>query len=171
MACGCRARRSMRHWCGQVGLKLSEKALAPATREERGCYVDGTYSTNTTSVGNALPVGAERDVFDLLGLVYEEPSRREGKPKHQPMLEWSSEFVCRWVEFAVCLPEYGGHFRRVSVDGKLLQTADEESLAGIGIAAEHVGRFIEVRDLVLNQLKAHRETGDQLHIFYRRNKR
>ena len=60
----------MRHWCGQVGLKLSEKALAPATREERGCYVDGTYSTNTTSVGNALPVGAERDVFDLLGLVY-----------------------------------------------------------------------------------------------------
>eukprot|EP01043_Picozoa_sp_COSAG02_P033703 COSAG02_NODE_2315_length_9154_cov_229.391055_3_plen_100_part_00 len=32
--------RSMRHWCAQMGLALSEKALAPAQREERGCYRD-----------------------------------------------------------------------------------------------------------------------------------
>ena len=62
--------RSMRHWCAQMGLALSEKALAPAQREERGCYRDNKYINNKLFVGEHLPVKSEKEIYDVLGLVY-----------------------------------------------------------------------------------------------------
>ena len=115
--------RSMRHWCAQMGLALSEKALAPAQREERGCYRDNKYINNKLFVGEHLPVKSEKDIYDVLGLVYKEPHERNGKITHKKLEDWDPLFVGYWLTCAVMLPEYKDAFEGNGIDGRALSGA------------------------------------------------
>lgn len=48
---------------------------------------------NKIWVGDALPIAAEEDIFDYLGLRYLAPRERIGQVEHASMAEWSASFV------------------------------------------------------------------------------
>lgn len=48
---------------------------------------------NKLWVGDALPIAAEEDAFEALGLRYLAPCERIGQIEHAPMAEWSAGFV------------------------------------------------------------------------------
>lgn len=43
--------------------------------------------------GDAVPIAAEEDIFEALGLRYLAPRERIGQVEHAPMAEWSAGFV------------------------------------------------------------------------------
>eukprot|EP01050_Picozoa_sp_SAG11_P035046 SAG11_NODE_12656_length_692_cov_1.121417_1_plen_150_part_00 len=89
----------------QVGLKLSEKSLSPAERENRSSYINGQYVGNSSFVGEALPASSEQAIYKHLGLVYVPPADRDGKIAHTPMQDWDTAFCLRWLEHAAQLPK------------------------------------------------------------------
>ena len=154
--------RSMRHWCAQMGLALSEKALAPAQREERGCYVDNKYTNNKLFVGKAIPVQTERDIYDVLGLVYKEPHERNGKVEHKKLVDWDSPFVGYWLECAVMLPEYKQRFASQGIDGAALAAMRAADLVEVGVESAHLDQLMRERD---------RAARGDLNSWYRRFRR
>ena len=68
-----------------------------APTRSNGCLVcllrSAGWVDNKLWVGEALPIAAEEDVFEALGLRYLAPRERIGQIEHAPMAEWSAGFV------------------------------------------------------------------------------
>ena len=58
--------RSMRLYCHQKGLSLSDKGLVPVVRVKKDVVHEGP----------PIPCNSEKDIFDAIGLEYKEPSER-----------------------------------------------------------------------------------------------
>jgi DNA polymerase lambda len=154
--------RSMRHWCAQMGLALSEKALAPAQREERGCYRDNKYINNKLFVGAHIPVMTERDIYDHLGLVYKEPHERGGKVEHKKLQDWDAGYIGYWLQCAVMLPEYKDSFQGNGIDGEALASITAHDLQELGVSEAHSPLLLRERD---------RAAAHDLNSWYRRFRR
>lgn len=181
--------RSMRHWCAQMGLALSEKALAPAQREERGCYRDNQcllripfvctifrailiigctngpwrrYINNKIFVGEHIPMKTEKDIYDYLGLVYKEPRERDSKVEHKKLHDWDCGFVGYWLQCAVMLPQYMDSFKGNGIDGAALESISTADLHDLGVSESHIPHLLRERD---------RAAAHDLNSWYRRFRR
>ena len=122
----------MRNWAGKCGYVLSEKALCPTIRKDRARTSGGKekWIDNKIWVGEALPIVAEEDVFEALGLKYLAPRERTGQVEHALLRDWKPGFVADvFAKRLLRMEDLARRFREARVDGRRLLALDESSLA------------------------------------------